>query len=131
MTIERGDVYWVDLGEYDEDGEDGDKGQEDPSTVGHEQAGTRPGIVLQNNSDNQEAKTTVIVPTTSGSVDEARHLNTIFIEAGTADLPDDSIALCRQIRVVDVEERLLDKIGEMPNLKLREIEASVEVVLGL
>ena len=106
-------------------------GQEDPSIVGHEQAGTRPGIVLQNDSDNQQAKTTIIVPTTSGSIDEAQHLNTIFLEAGTADLPNDSIALCRQIRVVDIDERVLDKIGEMPNLELREIEASVEVVLGL
>ena len=130
MTIKRGDVHWVDLGKCEED-KDEDEDQEKSSVVGHEQAGTRPGIVLQNDSDNQQAKTTVIVPTTSGSINESQHLNTIFIEAGTADLPNDSIALCRQIRVVDVEERILDRIGEMPNLKLREIEASVEVVLGL
>jgi len=123
VTVERGEIYWVDLPEPDED--------DDPDITGHEQGYRRPGIVFQSDPDNQSANTTIVVPTTTGSREEAEHINTIYIPEGTGGLDEDSIALCRQIRVVDIDARIDGYIGTLPNDKLREIEAGVEVTLNL
>lgn len=123
MTVERGGVYWVFLGDPED--------PSDESVSGHEQGFRRPGIVLQNDSDNHSATTTVIVPTTRGGPDEATHLNQVFLSEGTAGLPYDSVALCRQIRAIDIEDRVDEKIGDLPNEKLRVIESAVSVSLQL
>jgi len=46
-------------------------------------------------------------------------------------VPEDSVALCNQIRVIDVEDREDGYIGDLSNTKLREIERAVEVVIGI
>lgn len=123
MTVERGSAYWIDLSVPDDD--------DDPDVQGSEQGFRRPGIVLQNNSENQSTNTTIVVPTTTGSSDDAKFLSTVFISSNSECLPDDSVALCTQLRVVDIDIRVGDKIGEISSVKLREIERCVEVVLDL
>lgn len=118
----RGEVYWFNLPTSTDDPSD--------EVVGHEQARRRPGIILQNDSDNRQANTTIIVPTTTGSVDEAEDLSQIFIPAGDG-VREDSIALCRQLRVIDMDVRMGDCLGELSQQKLREIENAVLVTLSL
>lgn len=113
----------VDLGNPEDD--------DDLSVQGSEQGNPRPGIILQNDSNNHNLNTTIIVPTSRGARSEADYLDTIFIPGGSECLEEDSIALCTQIRAVDIDERLLDKLGEISPKKLREIEAGVLVCLSL
>jgi mRNA interferase MazF len=120
----RGEVYWIKLGDHADDQEEG--------TEGSEQSGKRPGIVLQNDSENHYGyNTTVVVPTTTGSADEAEHLTTIFIGARETCFEEDSIALCKQIRVVDIDERFDGKLGTLSPKKMREVSRGVEVALDL
>lgn len=121
VTVERGNVYWINLGDPDD--------EENDSVEGSEQGLRRPGIVLQNDNDNSTSPTTVIVPTTTGSASEADFLTNVFISSSEECLPDDSLALCSQIRVVDIDERVDEHIGELSTKKLREIEKAVQVVL--
>ena len=123
MTIERGSVYWVEFGEEDD--------EDDEERTGYEQAGNRPGIIMQNNDDNRSLDTTIVVPTTCGSADDASHLNTIFISSADECFPKDSVALCAQVRTIDVADRLEDKIGELSRSKLRELEAGLQSSLKL
>jgi len=123
VTVSRGEAYWIDLPEADDD---------DQTVTGSEQAEQRPGIVVQNDSENNELNTTIILPTTTGSREEARrYLSMIFISSDKECLTQDSIALCNQLRVVDVDERFLDCIGEISPKKMREIEKGLQVVLDL
>jgi hypothetical protein len=41
----------------------------------------------------------------------------------------DSVALCNQIRTIDIEERVEDQLGVLSDKKLREIEKAVQVAL--
>jgi len=120
---QRGEVYWVNLGNHSD--------ESDETTKGSEQSGPRPGIILQNDSAEGRYDTTVVIPTTRGSSDEARYLTTVFISAGDTCFPEDSVALCRQIRVIDIDKRLGDKLGELPPVKMRELSRAVEVTLDL
>jgi len=122
VSVQRGGVYWFDLPAPND---------EESTVTGSEQAYRRPGIILQNNSDNQSLKTTVIVPTTTGSSGDAQYITTVFISSSSECVPEDSVALCNQIRVIDVEDREDGYIGDLSNTKLREIERAVEVVIGI
>lgn len=122
MTVDRGEIYWFDLPEADD---------EDETVTGREQAEQRPGIVLQNDSYNQNIDTTVIVPLTTGSTDDARYNSTVFISSGDECVSEDSIALCTQLRVVDFEERESGQLGELSSSKLREVEMGVQDVLDM
>lgn len=75
--MRRGEVWLVNFG--------------DPS--GPEQAGNRPAIVPQNDQLNPHVETSIVVPLTT----KTKRLSiptTVFLPAGEAGLPADSIALC-------------------------------------
>lgn len=122
MTVERGEVYFVDLPGSEDDDDD---------VEGDEWGLRHPGIVVQNNSENRTFDTTIIVPTTSGSAEEASGLTTVYIPSDGTCMDNDSIALCHQIRVVDVAERFGERMGELEEKKMREIERAIEVALAL
>lgn len=122
MTVERGEVYFVDLPGSEDDDDD---------VEGDEWGLRHPGIVVQNNSENRTLNTTIIVPTTSGSAEEAGGLTTIFIPSNGTCMHNDSIALCHQLRVVDVDERIENRLGKLEEKKMREIERAIEIALAL
>jgi mRNA interferase MazF len=49
---------------------------------------------------------------------------------GTAGLPQDSVALCHQIRVLD-KRGIFGRIGTLPPVVMEQIEVVVRVTLGL
>lgn len=120
--MERGEIYWVDLGDHaDED---------DSGTVGSEQSNVRPGLIVKNDAEGHEP-TTIVAPLTSGSSEDGEYLSTVYIPETEHGMEGDSIVLTSQIRAVDTQERVLDKAGELSRKKVREVEKSLEVVLGL
>jgi mRNA interferase MazF len=120
-TPSRGEVYWVRL---------------DPSE-GHEQQKTRPCVVLTGDIHHQYMRMAVVVPLTSKLglrnpgcpvILEGEHILSL---PGKALENGRNLALCHQIRAVDIDERFLDKHGDMTRAGMAEIENSVAWVLNL
>jgi mRNA interferase MazF len=94
MTV--GEVYWVRFRPAD----------------GHEQAGHRPGIVLQDADVGGNLPTVLIVPLTAAPA-ARRFAGTVVIEAAAGNgLREESVALLFQLTVID-RVRVEDKMGEI------------------
>ena len=109
----RGEVYMVDFG----------------ATVGSEQGGLRPALILQNDTGNFYAPTTIVCPmTTRQKRLSATHVTLFPAECG---LIKPSVLLCEQVRVVD-KQRIGKRIGLITDPKtLAEIEQKMKLSLGI
>jgi len=85
MPILRGEVYFVDL---------------DP-TVGHEQAGRRPVVVVSNDKINHQSLVVVVVPGTTRNRSTNRSPANVKVPAGEAGLSRDTSFLTFQVRGLD------------------------------
>ena len=112
-TYLRGDMYYADLGR----------------SVGSEQEGYRPVVIIQNNKGNRHSPT-VIVAAISSKVGVKPKLPThYFINAENGlDLP--SIILMEQIRTLD-KRRLAKYIGRLGKEHIREMNHALAVSIGL
>lgn len=108
-TIERGDVYWVEL---------------DP-TRGAEIAKTRPCIVLSATEINRHRKTVVVIPLTTTPTPPTPPLLIAVPSAGAT-----SKARIEHIRAVD-KSRLQRKLGTLDANDLHAIEYALRHVLRL
>ena len=97
-------------------------------TRGHEQAGTRPAIIISVDPFNQTALgLTVIVPITSQAKDSPLHVRIDPPEGG---LQHTSFAKCEDVRSVS-RERLSRPLGRVTPAVLRQVEDRLRLVLGL
>jgi mRNA interferase MazF len=78
-SIKRGDVYYIDLSE----------------TIGSEQGGIRPCLIVQNDVGNKFSPTTIILPLTA----QKKKFKATHVEIDN--LLKESTILCEQIRAVD------------------------------
>lgn len=111
--ITRGDIFYANL--------DG--------TVGSEQSGIRPVIVVQNDVGNKYSPTTIVVPLTKKvrlKINQPTH----FWINPFGNIRFDSIVLTEQIRVID-KSRLKEKIGVMNDKEMQEIDNKILIALGL
>ncbi len=102
--IKQGDIFWANL---------------DP-VQGHEQAGMRPVLIIQNEILNQNLSTILIAPITSNLTVKGR-LTTYFLSKKTSKLKQDSIALLYQLRCID-KSRLLERAGSLSVDVMREVK---------
>ncbi|MCL2062074.1 MAG: type II toxin-antitoxin system PemK/MazF family toxin [Firmicutes bacterium] len=113
MKIHRGEIYLTDLSGY----------------IGSEQSGTRPAVVVQNDSGNIHSPTTVVAPLTSKK--KPRLPTHALLKANDCGIPEDSTVLCEQVRVID-KSRLKKRLGQVENQKeIDEIDQSLMVSIGL
>lgn len=96
MNIERWSVWLADL----------------EPVVGSEQGKTRPVLVLSQTALNQTLPVVNILPITSRKPNRRVYPNEALLAAGTANLSNESIVLCFQIRTID-KKRLVRKIGDL------------------
>jgi mRNA interferase MazF len=108
----RGDVYLAAL---------------DPAR-GHEQRGTRPVIVFQNDQLNAVGFTVIIIPLTT-NLRRAALPSCLRIDHGDGGLPNDSVALCHQLRAVD-PDRLTTRLGTLGPRTMEELARIVSWCLG-
>lgn len=101
--IYQGDIYWADLN----------------PTIGSEQLGLRPVLVLQNNTLNEKMNTVVIAPLTTNTKAKGK-LTTFFLSAEDSYLPKDSVTLLFQIRTID-KKRLREKQGSLTSEDFQEV----------
>lgn len=110
--LKRGEIYYADLS----------------PVVGSEQGGIRPVLIVQNDVGNKYSPT-VIVGAITSQLDKAKMPTHIEIgkEFGLA---KNSVVLLEQIRTID-KRRLQEKIGELNQKKMNEVDYAIEISLGL
>ncbi|MFH1504388.1 MAG: type II toxin-antitoxin system PemK/MazF family toxin [Candidatus Omnitrophota bacterium] len=109
---ERGEIYLVCL---------------DP-TVGSEINKTRPALIISNDINNQAAQTVTVIPITSAT-EKIYPFETLLLSQESG-LPKNSKVKCNQIRTID-KKRLVKPLGKAPLKKLKEIENSLLIHLGI
>lgn len=113
MEIARGDLVTVDL---------------DP-VKGSEQGRQRPCLVIQNDTGNKHSPATIVAAITS-KYGKVYPVN-VELEAGYTGLDQDSVVLLNQIRTVSIKHRVDQKIGELSDRKMEEVDRALEISLGL
>ncbi|RLM68643.1 type II toxin-antitoxin system PemK/MazF family toxin [Halorubrum sp. Atlit-26R] len=124
-TISRGDVVWVTF--------------PDPEDVPEEEfENPHPAVVVQNDSRNHKYDTTIVAPL-STSQESSEEFADVEISSSSEGVDDDSIAKLGLLSAVSVPGRIMDesedpsvwKMGELSASKMAEIEARMEVLLGI
>lgn len=110
--VHRGEIFFADLGE----------------TVGSEQNGVRPVLVIQNNMGNDNGPTTVVVGITSKL--KKMHLPTHLYLGKRFGLSKESVLLAEQIMTID-RSRIREYIGTLDDITMERAENAIEVSLGL
>ena len=113
MVISQGEIWWADLGE----------------PVGSAPGYRRPVLVVQCDAFNRSRIATVVcVPLTSNRKWAAAPGN-VSLKASVTGLDKDSVANVSQLISVD-KWMLVERAGKVPQRKLDQVMAGVDVVLG-
>ena len=109
----RGNIYLADL---------------NPS-VGSEQGGLRPVLVVQNDKGNQYGPTIIVAPITS-RIDKRRDLPIHYYAPKVRGLHGPGLVLLEQIRTID-KSRVIKRLGRMSDRQMDEISKILETSRGL
>lgn len=111
--MQPGEVYWVEF----------------PQRGGHEQAGRRPGVILQDDAAAGRSPMVLVVPLTTRST-VTRYPGVVFVPAdATNGLTADSYALVFQFGATD-RQRLGDKLGDVSAAVVAEIYKALDALTG-
>ena len=112
-TVKRGDIFYADLS----------------PVVGSEQGGTRPVLIVQNDTGNRHSPTAIAAAITS-QTGKARLPTHINIAGGSVGLSKDSIILLEQIRTID-KQRLKEKVCHLDDAMMARVDRGLLISLGL
>lgn len=112
-TVKRGDIYYADLS----------------PVVGSEQGGTRPVLIVQNDTGNRHSPTVIAAAITS-QTGKARLPTHINIPGGSVGLSKDSVILLEQIRTID-KRRLREHMGRLDDKQMSMVDTAIAVSFGL
>jgi len=87
--------------------------------AGSEQRGTRPVIVVSDESFNSVMPVVTVLPITSLKEGRKVYPNEVLLKRGQAGVMQDSIILAHQIRTI-AKERLLNEVGSLDDAGVRE-----------
>src|SRR5262245_19176386 len=113
MAVSRGEVWMADLA----------------PTVGSEQSGIRPVVVVQTDRANAHSPHTIIIPFTS-RIRQRPLPSHAFVPAGEGGLTQDSVALAEQIRAIDLA-RLIRHMGDLPAQRIFDVDKALRTILEL
>jgi len=109
----RGQIYYANL---------------DP-IVGHEQAGRRPVLIIQNDTGNLFSPTTIVAALTT-ALPPKPYPTEVRIFAKTAGLEQNSSIRLDQIRTID-KRRLERYVGQLEAAIMRQVDEAIKISLGL
>jgi len=112
-TVKRGDIFYADLS----------------PVVGSEQGGTRPVLIVQNDTGNRHSPTVIAAAITS-QTGKARLPTHINIPGGSVGLTKDSVILLEQIRTID-KKRLREHMGRLDEDHMNQVNEAIAVSFGL
>lgn len=113
QDVKRGEVYFAEL----------------PTTVGSEQGGIRPVVIIQNEMGNKFSPVVTVAPVTA-QIQKAKLPVHVVIDAKRYGLESDSVILLEQIKTID-KARLKDKITLLDDEIMKRIDNAVSIQLGL
>jgi len=110
--ILRGEIWLVNL---------------DP-TLGREQAGTRPALIISENLFNQShAELVIVIPITSQNRNIRSHVR---IAKGESGLSLESFAKCEDVRSI-AKQRLTKRLGKVSKPVIESVEEKLRFLIGL
>lgn len=113
-SLRRGDIVYADL----------------RPSIGCEQGGKRPVLIIQNNIGNQTSPTTIIAPITKS---QTKTFVPTHLHIGNANgcLREESMVLFEQVRTID-KGRIHRKLGHLDDVIYKEdINKCLEISVGL
>jgi mRNA interferase MazF len=113
IIVRRGDIFWADFG----------------MSLGSEQGGHRPALIIQNNIANESSETTIIAAITSRLYDMKYPFH-VRISAEESGLPQDSTIKLEQIRTIS-KVRLISLVGKLPRDKMKEVNEALKYSLSI
>jgi mRNA interferase MazF len=112
MNINRGEIWLIDFN----------------PTIGREQAGVRPALILSvNEFNNSMASKVIAMPLTSKNKGIPLDVELVPPDGG---INKNSYIKCEDLRSLS-KNRLIEKWGTITELKLSEVESKVKLLLGL
>lgn len=108
----RGEIYWVDW---------------NPSR-GSEQSGKRPALIVQNNTGNQLATTTIVAAITSRQMKKAYPFH---VSVPNGALSKDSTIMCEQITTIDKSRLDGPRIALLDDGVMEKVDQAIKRSLGL
>ena len=115
MPIKRGEIYFVNLN----------------PVKGHEQAGTRPVLVLSVDAVNSLPLVVTVVVGTSGANVRRDYPTNVRVPAVDSGLPTETVFLCFQIRSLDPTRFVDPPAGTLDQNYMNQVEEAVRYCLGL
>jgi mRNA interferase MazF len=112
MVINQGDIFWIELDE--------------PS--GSEPGYLHPHVIIQNNLFNRSRINTVVVCVLTSNLRRANSPGNVLLEAGEADLPEQSVVNVSQILTID-KSQLGEKIRTLSAERVRQILDGIRLVV--
>ena len=109
----RGDIYFANLNPF----------------RGSEQGGTRPVLVLQNDTGNFFCPTLIVAPLTT-KVYKKQTLPTHFVLKHVKGLGAESIVLLGQIKTID-KSRILNYVGKVLPSEMNGVDEAMRISLGI
>ena len=94
---------------------------------GSEQKGIRPALIIQNDTGNQYAATTIVAAITSTI---KKYPVTVVIQRGKGGLKEESMINLAQILTID-KGRLMKKMGQIEEEKIFEVNEAIKISLGV
>ena len=113
LSVRRGDIFYADLS----------------PVVGSEQGGTRPVLIVQNDTGNKHSPTVIAAAITS-QTGKARLPTHISIAGRDAGLTKDSVVLLEQVRTID-KRRLREHMGHVDEAVMNQVDSAIAVSFGL
>ena len=112
-TVKRGDIFYADLS----------------PVVGSEQGGTRPVLIVQNDTGNKHSPTVIAAAITS-QTNKAKLPTHIELEGKNFGLTKNSVVLLEQIRTID-KRRLREHMGRLDEGMMNRVDTAIAVSFGL
>jgi mRNA interferase MazF len=112
-VIRRGEIYWVLPGRG----------------TGREQSGRRPGLVIQNDINNEFSDTTIVALMTTHRFPRLYPTH-VEISARESGLPESSTIMLEQILTVAVD-RLGQKVGQVGPTTFEDVDKALHYTLGI
>lgn len=112
--IERGDIYWADLG----------------TPVGSRPAKRRPVLVISADTYNASRLATALAVVITSNTDLATMPGNVFLPAKATGLPRDSVVSVTAVVTLNKTD-LIEQAGSVPSALLREVDRGLRRVLDL
>jgi len=112
--VKRGQIWWAEL----------------PDPIASEPGYRRPVVIVQSDEFNRSRINTVIVTTISSNLRLADAPGNIKLSKGKTGLNRESVANVSQVITID-KRFLSEKVGQLDNVTLQQLDDGLELVLGL